>query len=365
MDSKVGTASNVIHLNGIDNFSREELDNLKRKREAGQPEAILSLGISTTSACNIRCWYCYALENKGRRNPDQLSEKEYTDLLDQAVELGARTLIICGDGEPTYDPNLVPIVKYAKAKGLCPVIVTNGTVFGNDKISKNVHGMTGDELTQILYDSGSSLLIKLETLKPSLYEDIVKVKDGWIAFEKGVERVKKAGFGKTWDESGATYSRLAFTGIATKENIEEIPSLKKWARENGAQYICKVPSPTGGALDSIDKLFAPDKVNEIRKYIDNFTDKRETLTPIILDGDGCKTCLAWHLGPVISETGEYVECYTSTQSSFGSIRTKPLKDILKSKQKSMDFDSPCPIKDRLYSQLKNIKIVTEYSGREA
>jgi MoaA/NifB/PqqE/SkfB family radical SAM enzyme len=357
MNAKTKTDRDVILLNGIDNFSREEVDALKRKRDAGQPEAILSIGISTTSACNIRCWYCYALENKGRRNPEQLSRAEYIDLIDQAVDLGARTMIVCGDGEPTYDPELVPIVVHARSKGLTPVVVTNGTVFGNDKISNNVHGMSGEELTQTLYDNGASLLVKLETLNPALYEEMVKVKSGWTAFEKGIERVKAAGFGATWKAGESTYSRLAFTGVATKENIDEISALKQFSRDNGAQFICKIPSPTGGAFDSIDKLFPVDKVDEIRAYIDNYTDKRETLTPIILDGDGCKTCLAWHLGPVISETGQYVECYTSTKDSFGSIREQSLKDILRGKQKNIDFDSPCPIKDRLYLELNNIKIV--------
>lgn len=340
----------IVLLQGIDDFTREDLDKLKQRRLSGTPEAILSICVSTTSACNIRCWYCYALDNK-KPNPQQLTKAEYSSLIDEAVDLGARTMIVCGDGEPTYDKQLTHIIMHAHRCGLTPVVVTNGTMFGNDKAARVKHKLSGKGLAQFLYDHNSSLLMKLETLDPVLYEDIVKVKNAWEWFINGVDAVVETGFGHNWDVEGETYSRLSFTGIATKENIDQVPSLRAWAREKGAQFICKVPSPTGGALASLHKLFPPEKVSDIRNYVDNYTDKRETLTPVVLDGDRCMTCLAWHLGPVITETGHYVECYTSTDRTFGNIREKSLRQILLDKQKGTDFDNPCPIKDRLYIKL--------------
>jgi MoaA/NifB/PqqE/SkfB family radical SAM enzyme len=340
----------ILLLHGIDNFTRSDLDQLRLRREAGMPEAILSICVSTTAAFNIRCWYCYALSNK-KPNPAQLSRVEYEELIDQAVELGAKTMIVCGDGEPTYDPHLTNIISHAHQHGLTPVVVTNGTVFGNDAVAMNKHGMSGRQLAQFLYDHGASLLVKLETLDADLYEDIVKIPGAWNWFSTGISRLTEIGFGGTWDAEDGTYTRLSFTGIATTENINEVPKLREWARSKGAQYICKVPSPTGGALDSVQKLFPPDKVGEVRKQIDHYTDKRETLTPVVLDGDKCMTCLAWHLGPVITETGDYVECYTATEFTFGNVREKSLRQILLDKKKGTDFDNPCPIKDRLYAKL--------------
>ncbi|MFE7117240.1 radical SAM protein [Streptomyces sp. NPDC057654] len=341
----------VLLLHGIDNYNRDDLDLLKEVRENGNPDAILSICVSTTSACNIRCWYCYALGNK-KRNPSQLSVDEYRNLIDQAVDLGARTMIVCGDGEPTYDPALTDIVRHAVSRELMPVIVTNGTIMGNDRVSKHLHGLDGRELTQFLSDSGASLLVKLETLDPKLYESIVNVRGAWEKFEAGVDRMMAAGFGDTWEQPDGTYTRMSFTGIATKENVDSVPTMKQWARDHNAQFICKVPSPIGGALDqAATKLFPPAEVESVRTLIDNYTDKRETLTPIVLDGDKCMTCLAWHLGPVITEEGYYVECYTATEATFGNVREKSLSQLLKEKVKGTDWDNPCPIKDRLYVQL--------------
>jgi MoaA/NifB/PqqE/SkfB family radical SAM enzyme len=348
-------SGDLILLRGIDNYTQPELDDLKRRRDAGMPEAILSICVSMTSACNIRCWYCYALGNK-KVNPEQLRLQEYLDLIDQAAELGAKTLVVCGDGEPTYDPLLLPVVSHAfRNYGMTPVVVTNGTIFGADRISMARHRVDGSGLASFLYDHGASLLVKLETLDATLYEATVGIEDSWHWFDTGVRRIVDAGFGKTWQEPAGTFSRLSFTGIATKDNFGEIPSMRAWARSLGAQYICKVPSPTGGALDCIGKLFPVNEVAEVRDYVDQFSDKRETLTPIILDADKCMTCLAWHLGPVITETGHYVECYTSTDHSFGNIREKSLRELLRDKKKESDFTSPCPIKDRLYVNLAQIQ----------
>lgn len=344
----------VLLLNGIDNYNREDLDILKSVRENGKPDAILSICVSTTSACNIRCWYCYALGNK-RRNPRQLSIEEYRELIDQAVDLGAKTMIVCGDGEPTYDPNLIPMIEHATSRDLMPVVVTNGTIIGNDRVCQHIHGRDGASLASFLIDHNASLLVKLETLDPALYEGIVGVKGAWRKFETGVNRMLDAGFGRTWEQPDGTYTRLSFTGICTQENIGHIPAMKSWARERHAQYICKVPSPTGGALDQAHKLFPPREVAKVRDYVDGYTDKRETLTPIVLDGDKCMTCLAWHLGPVITEEGHYVECYTSTGDTFGSIRTMSLSELLRAKVKGTDWDNPCPIKDRLYVQLTKLQ----------
>lgn len=342
------------YLWGIDNYTKDELFALRDERDAGRPERILSICVSTTAMCNVRCWYCYALANKSR-NPHKLSQDEYRRMIHEAAELGAKTMIICGDGEPTYDPDLLPILECGANLGMLPVLVTNGTIMGDDRIASQLHGMTGRELTQEVYDRGASLLVKLETLKPALYEQMLAVEGIWEKFMVGVANICEAGFGNVWEDGKRKFTRLSFTGICTRQNRDEVPLMLAWARERGGQYICKVPSPTGGALDHKDDyLFSPNEIPTVRDWLGDYTDKRETLTPIVLDEENCMTCMAWHLGPVISEDGYYVECYTSTATHLGSIREKSLKDLLLSRTKDNDFTSPCPIKDRLYTKLLQI-----------
>lgn len=351
-DEKGNTSKkDPYRLWGIDNYGKPELDALRARRDAGDKTAILSVCVSMTRMCNVRCWYCYALHNKSV-NPEQLSLEEYEDLIEQSAQLGAKTMIICGDGEPTYDRKLLPVMRMGAERGMKPVLVTNGTIMGHDNLAKQLHGVDARGLTQAIYDTGASLLVKLETLDPALYEQILDVPNIWEKFERGVQNIVDVGFGKTWKEPAGTYTRLSFTGICTRQNKDEIPKMLSWARERGGQYICKVPSPTGGALEHTDDyLFGPAEVHAVRDYIAELSDKRETLTPIVLDADKCMTCLAWHLGPVITEDGHYVECYTSTTNKFGNIREKSLAELIGQRGQDTGFDNPCPIKDRLYSQL--------------
>jgi len=348
--------SDPYYLQGIDNYTKDDLFRVRDEREAGRPERILSICVSTTAMCNVRCWYCYALANKSR-NPNKLSVDEYRNLIREAAELGATTMIICGDGEPTFDPDLIPILEEGAERGMIPVLVTNGTIMGDDATALRIHGMNGAALTARVHALGASLLVKLETLRPSLYEQMLAVDGIWEKFEVGVRRIVDAGFGDTWLDSRTQqrFTRLSFTGVCTRQNRDEIPGMLAWARERGGQYICKIPSPTGGALEHKDDyLFSVQEVPSVRDWLADYTDKRETLTPIVLDEEHCMTCMAWHLGPVITEDGRYVECYTSTGFDYGNIRKSSLRELLLQKAKDTDFTSPCPIKDRLYTQLMQL-----------
>lgn len=340
----------ILHLNGVDNYTQKDLEDLK-KRRMENPSAILSICISTTSACNLRCWYCYALANK-QFNPRQLKKEEYMSLISEAADLGAKTLIICGDGEPTYDALLKPILVYGVKKGLIPVVVTNGTILGNNQLANKIHKCSAKELTEFLYYHNASLLVKLETLRENLYNQLVQVDKAWDSFSKGVENMQGIGFNRTWEMGEQAFTRLAFTGVCTQENYEEVPILRQYATNLNAQFIFKVPSPTGGALTHArKKLFPLSEINNIKKYVSQYSDKHETLTPLVVDSEGHLTCMAWHLGPVITEDGNYVECYTSSGKSFGNIRNSSLRILLFRKDKDTKFSTPCPIKERLYNNL--------------
>jgi len=74
---------------------------------------------------------------------DRLTLEEEKKIIDQAKESGARTVLICGDGEPLLDPQLAPIVRYVHDKGMRTVIFTNGSILGDDPLSGQIHKMSG------------------------------------------------------------------------------------------------------------------------------------------------------------------------------------------------------------------------------
>ena len=68
-----------------------------------------------TDGCNLRCPYCYASSEKPL--PGELSTAESLDLVDQAAEMGATTMIFTG-GEPMLRKDLFQIVEHALSRGL-------------------------------------------------------------------------------------------------------------------------------------------------------------------------------------------------------------------------------------------------------
>lgn len=109
------------------------IDDIKAKR----PKDLLFIGLDLTKACNLRCRYCF--ERSDRANKNEITLKEKKNILDQAVKLGAKSLVIAGAGEPLLDKDFKKIIRYAHKLGLVSVVYTNGTLIGK-KMAKFMFG---------------------------------------------------------------------------------------------------------------------------------------------------------------------------------------------------------------------------------
>ncbi len=89
----------------------------------GVPTRLATVYWICTQACNLRCVYCYQEATVPR--PHELSTEEGLDLVDQAVEVGARTFVFTG-GEPFSRRDVLDIARYSKSRGLRTNVITNG-----------------------------------------------------------------------------------------------------------------------------------------------------------------------------------------------------------------------------------------------
>lgn len=180
---------------GLDHFEKEFLDKYWEGYDPKNDELkILGVSISSSNICNYKCIYCYAGDQKPLK--DELTLEEQQNILTQAQPLGAQTVVICGDGEPSMDKNLLGIVSHAAKLGLHSVVVTNGALFGDDALAKKIFAMDGKSVLESLYQNNASLIVKLESLNPEKYEMIVGVKGAHPKFRKAVERMCEVGFNK-------------------------------------------------------------------------------------------------------------------------------------------------------------------------
>lgn len=336
-------------LAGLDSFEKTELDKYWENYDPKKDDPkILGIAISASNRCNLRCVYCYAGEQKPL--PNELNLREQQDIITQAAELGAKTVVICGDGEPSIDPNLCGIVECAHSLNMKTIVVTNGIIFGDDPYSTKVHHKNGEELLSFLKNNGVSFVLKLESIVQESYESIVGVKGAFQKYMTSIDRICKAGFNKLEQNGDVAITRIAFSAVIMKSNINELTDLKQFADDHNAQFICKLPSLVGRALNNLSEMFEVSRYEEIRKSLLGYTAKRETLmvdTP---------RCMAWHYGPCIGVDGEIRECYTSAcgaESRIGNVRELPLKELIKRKNQQYDISNRdfCPVKTRINQKL--------------
>ncbi|MEW6617797.1 MAG: radical SAM protein [bacterium] len=337
-------------LQGLDHFSKQEI---KEFWEGWEPKndkpKILGVGLSCTFRCNLKCVYCYAGDKEPL--PDELTLEEQKSIITQAKKLGAETVIICGDAEPLMDKNLLGIVEHGYRNEITCVVVSNGISLGDDKLAMNIHGMKSKEVASTLYNLGSSLVIKMESITSELYNQIVGVKDAYRKFMQAVNNIMEVGFGNGIERESDILTRVCFSSVVMVNNIDELPAMKEFANQRNAQYICKLPSLVGRALENLEMMFPVSRYEEIRRHLSKFTAKRETLmvdTP---------RCMAWHYGPVIDIRGEIRECYTSPcnhQNRIGNIREKSLEELLKRRNTIYDItiNDFCPVKTRINRELE-------------
>ena len=332
-------------LQGLDSFSKEDLNRYWSGYDPlNDKPKLLGVGLSCSNRCNVRCIYCYAGDKSPE--PDELTLEEQIDVLSQAKALGAKTAIMCGDAEPLMDKNLLPIVEHCHTLDMTCVVVTNATVIGDDRLAKAVHGKNGRDVAQFLYDNGASLIVKMDSVDPEKYEQIIGVKDSYKKFIKAVNCFKDIGFCEGIPRNNLTVTRVSFSGVVMKHTIDEVPAMKKFADEMGAQFVCKLPTLVGRAVQNKDFMFPVEEYEEKRKILAKYTAKRETLmvdTP---------RCMAWHYGPVISIKGEVRECYTMAcpeDKRIGNIRETSLENLMRRRNQIYDItlEDFCPVKTRI------------------
>jgi len=122
----------------------------------------LHLDIGITNVCNLECTFCArtVLLNEDKfRGPAHMDFELFKKIIDEAVEIGTFSINLNLLNEPLTNPELVKMIKYAKARGIVDVHFHS-------------HGGLLTEKKSIeLLDSGlDKLLISIDTPNKEKYE---------------------------------------------------------------------------------------------------------------------------------------------------------------------------------------------------
>jgi len=278
------------------------------------------LSLDLSSRCNYRCDWCF---NKHLINKqvESLSLEEKESILKEAVELGAKTLVFPGAGEPTLDPDFYPLVEIANNLGLITVVYTNLT--GNidaDKIN-------------FLRDNNVSIGIKLDSLNPDYFIRRYHVDD--LTFDKFFKNFKavlesyKATETETDDRK---IYRVIANMVLTEENKCEIEEISKLCKLNNVPLFVRPVKPVTWAEQVPDEwkkigntsgelVPSNDLVNLAKKYNTLFSPS-STLE---------NHCAIYAFGLTIKENGDYQLCpdHHDSSGAFGNTKSKSLKTVIK------------------------------------
>ena len=283
-------------------FSKDEIAGSLAKK------GLLSLELELSRRCNLGCIYCYA--SSGAPQENELSLSEIKDIIDQAVALGAKKIIVLGGGEPFLYKELFTVIEYIHGKGVQVDLFTNGT-------------MINEEKAQRLYDLDVSVSIKMNSQKREV-QDYLAAKDGcYDDIQVGLAALRKVGYP---DDNHV----LGVETIICQQNYDELPDIWRWARDRDIIPYIEVMTMQGRALDYPGLEVSTVKVRELFELLLRI-DVEEYRRPAWMPKPplaGSK-CARHEYSCTITSNGDIHPC-PGVSVSAGNIREFSLAEIISS-----------------------------------
>ena len=166
---------------------------------------------NSTRACNLRCRHCYANATAGPAE-GELSTEEAKRFIDGLAKAKVPVLLFSG-GEPLMRPDFFELVSYARARGIRPVISTNGTPISL-------------ETAQRIREAGVGYVgISLDGLE-ELNDRMRSVKGAFKMALAGIRNCVTAG------------QRVGLRFTITKDNYRDIPAIFDLVEREEVNRVC-------------------------------------------------------------------------------------------------------------------------------
>jgi len=278
--------------------------------EVSMDGKLKELWMEIGGTCHLRCDYCFANSGGIDRNPENLSLPKTLSTLEEFKQLGGRYLGIVGAGEPFHARNIEDLFAVLDTtKDLERV-----TVF-----------TTGDLITDKTIDRldkypNTRLLIKYNSSNPEVQDRIVHSKGYTERRAQALERLISRGY------ASGQNGRLGIVTSIFPENLDEMPDLLRYARQNNLIFDADTVLPEGRG-ESCAKSNS-DKIREVLKRLQE-VDASEfgniwEITGSYIASPPC-TRFSSHL--YMNKTGRVQPCVGSQKVELGNVKTQTLAEI--------------------------------------
>lgn len=223
------------------------------------PPLTKRIDLNVGYSCNLRCRFCYYINDVRARNKNKdLSTEECKRLIQYHYRCGMKVLEFTG-GEPTIRKDLFELVRYAQEVGFSNIsIITNGIHLANMGYAR--------ELVQ----SGiSDFLFSLHGSSAKTHDFITCVPGSYRLLLKAVENLLGMGV------------RVRFNSVVTGTSLHDIYARAKLFRSLGVKIINFImfnPIEQASCAEEINFFRYSEAVPYIKQVIDEMGESFEKLT---------------------------------------------------------------------------------------
>ncbi len=316
---------------------------------------LLMLDFDFGRYCSLNCPDCYRKVNViDEICPGDLSYAQMLAVVDQAIELGLRSVKICGKGEPTESSNFLRFARDLSERGVGLAVFTAGQVLGDDERARVINRQYGirsaKHLCEELFGLRTSFMLKFQSFDPKLQDLRVGKSGHSLVRDQALINLVESGFASEVPTRLATCSnpinRLTVNEVfdiyvwSRKRNIYPITAaLMVSGKQIDGDFLAQHDIPDSGKLDLWERIYKWNLKHGVQTQVQLV---REGLSVL----PGVHPCNQIAAGLYVSLTGNVVMCPGSTDS-LGNVKEEPLSQIW-SKYLAGScnaFNCKCPPKD--------------------
>jgi len=297
--------------------------------------------------CNYHCLKCAFTESKSKQH---LPLDRKVRIVEEAAELGARLLLIEGEGEPFLSNELKPLVSTANRKGLTSLVFTNGSVFNKDNIS-------------FCYDHDVSLIVSLDSLDEDTYNLLTQTREQLPKVLENLNQLRRHYAPSLRRVEDKIITRLALTSLISLQNRGQLRELSDFCGED-MLYLCNTPLYEGTARDNWEVLTGISPTTEHTNiHNSKFKELKEKYTqgPLQILRRNMGGCALLQNGIELTSDGRVLLCAGARSIQLGDTRSESLSEIWKKKKKFLSQYDLSEItcfpreKPELYQELIGVK----------
>ncbi len=281
------------------------------------------LEIAPAGACNHRCIFCAV---------DYLNYKRvFLDLkvlkkaVEEAADLGVKSVMYAGEGEPLLHENIDEIIQFTKKRGIDVALTTNGVLLNKNLSLKILNSLSW---LRFSFNAGTS----------KTYAKIHRTKES--DFHKVIENIKSA---VAVRRARGLKTTIGVQLLLIPENASEVLALAVLMKKAGIDYFTVKPysqHPLSGSR--ISHAFRYKDYLFIKKRLDELQDSR---FKIIFRADtmerldtprGYKYCYGLPFWAYINAHGDVYACSAflgKEEFCYGNIYKKTFRKIMMSRRR--------------------------------